>query len=571
MARYDDASLLPRCYAATGPYPNRPFRFKNTEPPFFELGNQPKGRCITRRRGPGGSTNQECPEVVDVGEGRPGNDEVAERREEAVGVVAVEHRPRRQAQRRGARAGCSGETKAPAFSSLPSMPSVSAASTRTFGSPCKAMAQPSRNSVPRPPRPDAPGRTVTVVSPPDEHHAGPGERLAAPGDLPASAAWTLPTSRDSPSISSPRMCASMPAARAAAAAALERSLRRGDDVHRVAGEGRVAGLGRLQLAALEPAPGSRRAPRSRSGPAPPARRRRWSDRAPSGRCRWSRRIAGHVAHQQAHDLRRRAGARQPAALDRREMLPDAVHLVDRGAALQQRPVDRLLLVEAHALGGQGEQRRGAAGDQAEDEVVLAQAAGERADPCRGAAAGFVGHRMGRLDDLDPVEPLCLRRERRRQVVVAGDDQAADRRPGRPGAPRPPRPSSRRPCRRRGPGCGLSRRRRQERAIVAAFGRAAATAASNSERRKDRGSSAFAGMRRFSCSRPRSGRPRTTPRLHRCSLRRSGRKGPASQARRADRRFGAPPVPYLPPPEAPALRHPVRLLAATLAIGLLFVL
>jgi hypothetical protein len=118
-----------------------------------------------------------------------------------------------------------------------------------------------------------------------------------------------------------------------------------------------------------------------------------------------RRIAGHVAHQQAHDLRRRAGPRQPASLDRREMLPHAVHLVDRGAALQQRPVDRLLLVEAHALGRQGEQRRGAAGDQAEDEIVLAQAAGERANPCRGTTAGFVGHRMGRLDDLDPGRAL----------------------------------------------------------------------------------------------------------------------------------------------------------------------
>ena len=48
MARYDDGAYYP-FYAATGPFPNRPFRFKNTEPPFFEigthrnqLGNQPK-------------------------------------------------------------------------------------------------------------------------------------------------------------------------------------------------------------------------------------------------------------------------------------------------------------------------------------------------------------------------------------------------------------------------------------------------------------------------------------------------------------------------------------------------
>jgi hypothetical protein len=89
------------------------------------------------------------------------------------------------------------------------------------------------------------------------------------------------------------------------------------------------------------------------------------------------------------------------------VLPHAVHLVDRRAALQQRPVDHLLLVEAHALGRQGEQRRGAAGNQAEHEIVCAQAACERADPCRGAPAGLVGHRMRRLDDLDPGRAALL--------------------------------------------------------------------------------------------------------------------------------------------------------------------
>ena len=36
IARYDDGPYYP--YVATGLYPNRPFRFKNTEPPFFEIG-----------------------------------------------------------------------------------------------------------------------------------------------------------------------------------------------------------------------------------------------------------------------------------------------------------------------------------------------------------------------------------------------------------------------------------------------------------------------------------------------------------------------------------------------------
>jgi hypothetical protein len=37
MARYDDSQYYP-AYGYAGIYPNRPFRFKNTEPPFFEIG-----------------------------------------------------------------------------------------------------------------------------------------------------------------------------------------------------------------------------------------------------------------------------------------------------------------------------------------------------------------------------------------------------------------------------------------------------------------------------------------------------------------------------------------------------
>jgi hypothetical protein len=37
MARYDDGSYYPGYYAP-GPYANQPFRYRNTEPPFFEIG-----------------------------------------------------------------------------------------------------------------------------------------------------------------------------------------------------------------------------------------------------------------------------------------------------------------------------------------------------------------------------------------------------------------------------------------------------------------------------------------------------------------------------------------------------
>jgi len=69
------------------------------------------------------------------------------------------------------RASVSGRRKAPALSSEPSMPSVSAASVAMPSVPSSASARPNRNSVLRPPLPPSP-RTVTVVSPPERMTAG---------------------------------------------------------------------------------------------------------------------------------------------------------------------------------------------------------------------------------------------------------------------------------------------------------------------------------------------------------------------------------------------------------------
>ena len=89
--------------------------------------------------------------------------------------------------------------------------------------PCSACARPRQNSPARPPRPrGVPSgclRTVTVVSPPERMTQGRAKGVPRRATARASAACTLPTSRDSPSISSLRMCASTPATRAAAAAA----------------------------------------------------------------------------------------------------------------------------------------------------------------------------------------------------------------------------------------------------------------------------------------------------------------------------------------------------------------
>ena len=75
-----------------------------------------------------------------------------------------------------------------------------------------------------------------------------------------------------------------------------------------------------------------------------------------------------------------------------------------------------------------EQRRPAAGDQAQHEVVGAQALHRIGDARCGALAGGVGHRMRSFDDLDAARLALVCR---RHVLVARDDQPRQRRVLRP--------------------------------------------------------------------------------------------------------------------------------------------
>ena len=96
----------------------------------------------------------------------------------------------------------------------------------------------------------------------------------------------------------------------------------------------------------------------------------------------------------------RGGGGEPAALDGREMLAHAIHLRDRRAAFEQRPVDLLLVGEGQAGGGERQQRRGAARDQAEHEIIGREPAHRRQDARRRRRTRRVGHGMGGLDHLD---------------------------------------------------------------------------------------------------------------------------------------------------------------------------
>ena len=112
------------------------------------------------------------------------------------------------------------------------------------------------------------------------------------------------------------------------------------------------------------------------------------------------------------------GGGNPTALDRREMLAQAVHFRDRGTAAKKLPVDVLFVVEGHAGRRRGHQRRAAAGDEAKDEVVLAELRNQTDQALRRFASGPVRHGMGGLDHLDPVAGQL--------VFVTGDDQALER-------------------------------------------------------------------------------------------------------------------------------------------------
>jgi hypothetical protein len=73
------------------------------------------------------------------------------------------------------------------------------------------------------------------------------------------------------------------------------------------------------------------------------------------------------------DARRRSGERQPPALDRREVLPDAVDFADAGAAGEQGFGHRALLLQRDAGHRRRQQGRTAAGQQHQHQVVRRQA------------------------------------------------------------------------------------------------------------------------------------------------------------------------------------------------------
>ncbi len=165
------------------------------------------GRGVSRL-----SPYQNRPEVIHIGTCGPGHEQIFEAVESSPGVVAREQCDRISAEC-AQRVALLPSANAPALFSEPSIPSVSAAS-EAKDRPSAAMASERRNSVLRPPLPCP--RSVTVVSPPDSRTTGRSKGRLRKTTSRAIAAWTLPTSRASPSIASDRMMPGIPRASARA-------------------------------------------------------------------------------------------------------------------------------------------------------------------------------------------------------------------------------------------------------------------------------------------------------------------------------------------------------------------
>ena len=111
-------------------------------------------------------------------------------------------------------------------------------------------------------------------------------------------------------------------------------------------------------------------------------------------------VARHVGNEQRHHICGMARRRQPAALERGQMAPHAIHFGNVGAALEQRLIHHLLVGERQAWCGRSQQRRASTGNQAQHEIVGGKTRNPLPDASRRLNAGSVGHGMRGLDDLD---------------------------------------------------------------------------------------------------------------------------------------------------------------------------
>ena len=141
-------------------------------------------------------------------------------------------------------------------------------------------------------------------------------------------------------------------------------------------------------------------------------------------------IAGNIADGQGQHLRRVTSGGQSSAFDAREVFTHGVHLADRRTTSQQFAVDALLVGQRQAQSRHGQERRTAAGNQTNDQIIFAQTPAQRQQTPGSIHAGLIRHRVGRFHHF---YALRQTRRARRRVVVARDHQSFQGRISRPQA------------------------------------------------------------------------------------------------------------------------------------------
>ena len=134
------------------------------------------------------------------------------------------------------------------------------------------------------------------------------------------------------------------------------------------------------------------------------------DRVGDGRAVLDRRVgdrvedvARDVGRGQVDERRRGDPRRQPAALERRHVLADRVHLGDRGARGEQQLVQAALVRSADPGRREAGERGAAAGERCEHEVAGSGVGGELGEPAGARDRAFARQRVIGEQDLDPLE------------------------------------------------------------------------------------------------------------------------------------------------------------------------
>ena len=132
-------------------------------------------------------------------------------------------------------------------------------------------------------------------------------------------------------------------------------------------------------------------------------------------------VAGHVGDGERHNPGGSCSGGEPTTLDGGEMLSHAIDFRNVGAALEERARYHLLVGKSDATRGQRQERRRAARDETDQQIVRTKPLDAIEQTLRRGATSGVGNGVTSLDDFDAVT--------RYGAPVTGDDHA--RESGRP--------------------------------------------------------------------------------------------------------------------------------------------